>query len=215
MRRTDVVLRAAYPQLQTRIFQIGPFAYRIVFDEAVLRADAIRDEFESHIRPITLQVEVSNDLPANFLREISPWQTMNSRPDLQGFHLIKRIYAPFFMASSGTARPHQHRQSKASQRSPCCSRENLLPKRRPRSVTFSNGGNQDGPSNSQLGRQKRIYPRRAYRFPATCSASGRLGREVICRDSFKTTRPTGSTTSTQFSRELSTPAGFLTLRAQG
>jgi hypothetical protein len=70
VRRTDVALRAAYPQLQTRIFQIGPFAYRIVFDEAVLRFDAISDEFENNIRPLTLQVGTSNEMPPNFLREI-------------------------------------------------------------------------------------------------------------------------------------------------
>lgn len=72
VRRTDVALRAAYPQLRTRIFQIAPFAYRIVFDEAVLRAETIRDDFEANIRPVTLQVQISNDIPANFLREIPP-----------------------------------------------------------------------------------------------------------------------------------------------
>jgi hypothetical protein len=72
VRRTDVMLRAAYPQLETRIFQLSPFGYWIVFDRSVLRADQIRNEFENSIRPITLQVEVSNEVPANFLREISP-----------------------------------------------------------------------------------------------------------------------------------------------
>src|SRR5258707_9052629 len=72
VRRTDVMLRAAYPHLLTRIFQVAPFGYRIVFDKTVLNADQIRSEFNERIRSITLQVDVSNDVPSNFLGEIPP-----------------------------------------------------------------------------------------------------------------------------------------------
>jgi hypothetical protein len=72
VRRTDVQLRARYPQLTTRIFQIGQFAYRIVFDGRVLNAAQIRAEFEKSIRPVTLQIDLSNNVPPSFLREIPP-----------------------------------------------------------------------------------------------------------------------------------------------
>lgn len=72
VRRTDVMLRAEYPQLQTRIFEIGTSTYRIVFDKAVLNANTIRSTFHKKIRPLTLQVDVSNDLPPQFIREIPP-----------------------------------------------------------------------------------------------------------------------------------------------
>jgi hypothetical protein len=85
VRRTDVVLRSIYPQLQTRIFQIAPFAYRIVFDEAVLRADVISGEFESKIRPVTVPVQISNDLPENFLREIPPIRDHEIASGFAGF----------------------------------------------------------------------------------------------------------------------------------
>lgn len=72
VRRVDVALRAAYPQLVTRIFQITPFAYSIVFDRSVLDATQIRNDFQANIRPVTLQVDVSNAVPRNFLRELLP-----------------------------------------------------------------------------------------------------------------------------------------------
>ncbi len=72
VRRTDVMLRATYPQLQTRIFEVGPFTYRIVFDRAALDASQIQREFGEKIRPVTLRVDVSNDVPVQYVREIAP-----------------------------------------------------------------------------------------------------------------------------------------------
>lgn len=72
VRRVDVALRAAYPQLVTRIFQVTRFAYLIVFDRSVLDATQIRNDFQANIRPVTLQVDVSNEIPAQFLRELLP-----------------------------------------------------------------------------------------------------------------------------------------------
>lgn len=83
------MLRAAYPQLETRLFQIGPHAFRIVFDRSILSADKIRDEFEHNVCPMTLQVEVSNDVPANFLREISPMGDHELALGFAGFPLTR------------------------------------------------------------------------------------------------------------------------------
>lgn len=81
------MLRAAYPQLRTRIFQLGAFAYRIVFDQSALNADDIRGEFGESIRPVTVPVEVSNDVPETFLREIPPIGDHELALGLAGFPL--------------------------------------------------------------------------------------------------------------------------------
>jgi hypothetical protein len=70
VRRTDVRLRAAYPYLCTRIFEVIPHRYNIVFDDALLNAETIQAEFHQEIREVTLQVELSNQIPLTYLREI-------------------------------------------------------------------------------------------------------------------------------------------------
>ncbi len=72
VRRTDLMLRAKYPQLETRIFQVGPFGYMICFDQAVLNVSDVASEFASNIRPVTLQITLSNTIPTSFLRELPP-----------------------------------------------------------------------------------------------------------------------------------------------
>jgi hypothetical protein len=72
LRRTDVALRARYPNLVTRLFEVVPHQFQIVFDKSLQDADAIREEFANRIRPITLFANVSNVIPDQFLREIEP-----------------------------------------------------------------------------------------------------------------------------------------------
>lgn len=67
IRRADVSLRTHYPNLVTRIFEIAPHQFRIVFDRSL--QDAAEVDFEE-FRPVTLQAAVSNDIPASFVREI-------------------------------------------------------------------------------------------------------------------------------------------------
>ena len=89
VRRTDVRLRSTYPQLQTRIFEIGPHVYRIVFDKAALDAEAIRAEFDISIRPITLRVDVSNDVPPQYLQELPPITDHELSKGLAGLPLTR------------------------------------------------------------------------------------------------------------------------------
>lgn len=114
VRRTDVMLRATYPQLKTRIFEIAPFAYRIVFARSILNADQIRSEFDESIRPVTLQIELSNDTPSHFLAEIPPIGDHELARGLAGLPLtredIRTILAGKFpqlpeLLSIGSARP--------------------------------------------------------------------------------------------------------------
>jgi len=72
IRRNDLILRTRYPNLETRIFEVQPNQYVIVFDRAVLDAVAVRDEFARSIRFITLNAGVANDVPEKYVREIAP-----------------------------------------------------------------------------------------------------------------------------------------------
>ena len=70
--RSDVMLRAEYPHLVTRIFEIGSHQYLIVFAEDLLDASSISDVFASSIRIAHANVGVSNNLPGDFIRELQP-----------------------------------------------------------------------------------------------------------------------------------------------
>src|SRR5579859_669911 len=72
VRRTDLSLRTRYPNLETRIFEVKPNQYVIVFDQALLDANAIKDEFNKRIRFVTLNATVANNAPTEFIREILP-----------------------------------------------------------------------------------------------------------------------------------------------
>jgi hypothetical protein len=71
LRRMDVNLRARYPNLVTRLFEVALNRFVIVFDKSLQDADAIREEFE-RIRFATLAVTISNETPSKILREIKP-----------------------------------------------------------------------------------------------------------------------------------------------
>jgi hypothetical protein len=66
-RRADLSLRADYPHLHTRIFEITPDRFTIVFDESLQKSEGFDVD---EIRPITLPLTVSNKVPDTFLREL-------------------------------------------------------------------------------------------------------------------------------------------------
>jgi hypothetical protein len=68
-RRADLRLRADYPHLHTRIFEIAPDRFTIVFDESLQKAEGFNVD---EIRPVTLPLTVSNKIPDTFLRELPP-----------------------------------------------------------------------------------------------------------------------------------------------
>jgi hypothetical protein len=68
-RRADLRLRADYPHLHTRILEIAPDRFTIVFDESLQKAEGFNVD---EIRPVTLPLTVSNKIPDTFLRELPP-----------------------------------------------------------------------------------------------------------------------------------------------
>jgi len=82
IRRTDVSLRTHYPNLITRIFEIAPHQFLIVFDKSL--QDAAQIDFEQ-IRFVTLQAKISNEIPVNFIREIPPLADNELAHNFEGF----------------------------------------------------------------------------------------------------------------------------------
>jgi hypothetical protein len=82
IRRADVTLRIHYPNLITRIFEVAPHQFRIVFDRSL--HDAAGMNFEE-FRPITLQATVSNEIPATFIREIPTLPDRDLARNFEGF----------------------------------------------------------------------------------------------------------------------------------
>ncbi len=83
VRRADVSLRAAYPNLVTRIFEVAPLSFAIVFDRSLQEASTI--DFANKIRPVTLRAEISNEIPQHYLREIEPIRDSELALHYEGF----------------------------------------------------------------------------------------------------------------------------------
>ena len=60
-----------------------------MFDKAALGADAIRAEFDSSIRPVGLCVDVSNDVPPQYLHELPPISDHDLSKGLAGLPLTR------------------------------------------------------------------------------------------------------------------------------
>ena len=88
-RRVDVILRARFPNLNTRIFEIRPHVYQIVFDKNQQDAAAISQEFDQKIRFATLHVSLSNTLPHEYVREIANFSEREVAGSMAGLLLRK------------------------------------------------------------------------------------------------------------------------------
>jgi hypothetical protein len=106
VRRADVALRALYPQLTTRIFEVAPHKYEIVFDRELLDANAINDVFQKSVRPATVWIELSNIAPSSFIHELAPIEDVDislgfegcpfSWPDIESILLSRHPDLPRF-----------------------------------------------------------------------------------------------------------------------
>jgi hypothetical protein len=81
-RRADVHLRAKYPNLITRIFEVTPDAFVIAFDHALQDENSID---VNEIRPVTLRLTLANEIPAAYSREIQPIADADLARHYEGF----------------------------------------------------------------------------------------------------------------------------------
>lgn len=70
--KADLTLRSEYPQLRTRIFQVGPYQHIIVLDRTDLVASEVAARFDDEMRPVTAEISLSNNVPDQYIRELEP-----------------------------------------------------------------------------------------------------------------------------------------------
>ena len=87
VRRMDVILRSRFPNLVTRIYEVGSDQFVIVFDTALQDAAAIADEFDRSIRFMTVGATLSNTPPETYLREIPVLSDTEAAGDMTGLPL--------------------------------------------------------------------------------------------------------------------------------
>ncbi|MDE0004804.1 MAG: hypothetical protein OXQ29_19105 [Rhodospirillaceae bacterium] len=88
-KRIDASLRARYPQLITRIFEVEQDQFQIVFDAHLMDAESISDEFHESIRFVTVHVRLANLPPDDYVREIVPLSDEEATSALAGLPLRK------------------------------------------------------------------------------------------------------------------------------
>ena len=87
VRRIDALLRARYPQLITRIFEVKKDQFQIVFDRDLMDSKSISDEFNESILFMTVYAEVTNTLPSSYIREILPLSDETAMSEMVGLPL--------------------------------------------------------------------------------------------------------------------------------
>ncbi len=85
--KSDLRLRSEFPYLVTRIFQLKSLEYVIVFDKNQIDCQDISELFHKSIRPVTAFVKISNSVPTNFKREISPINDQSISKDFVSLYL--------------------------------------------------------------------------------------------------------------------------------
>ena len=87
VRRIDALLRHRFPLLVTTIYEVKQNRFEIVFDSEIQDAAVIATEFGESIRFITVDVELSNDPPKEYIRTIPNLSDAQAHGKLEGLPL--------------------------------------------------------------------------------------------------------------------------------
>lgn len=82
--RCDFYLRTKYPHLNTRIFKLKNGFYAIYADNYPKPFSSFEDKFHNQIRPITAPVSLTETIPENFEKEITPLSDTDIVSDYSG-----------------------------------------------------------------------------------------------------------------------------------
>lgn len=88
-RRIDVSLRARFPHLRTRLFELQKDKFQIVFDSRQQDAQSISEEFNHSIRFMTVHVTLANTLPESYVRELPVLSDEDALAEMCGLPLRK------------------------------------------------------------------------------------------------------------------------------
>lgn len=87
VRRIDAMLRSRFPNLHTRIFEVGIHQFEIVFDTELQDAGEISEEFDNSIRFMTVPVTLSNQIPQSCITELVPLSDEDAMGEIAGLPL--------------------------------------------------------------------------------------------------------------------------------
>lgn len=87
VRRIDALLRSRFPNLVTRIYEVKPDQFVIVFDAALQDVAATAEEFDHSIRFMTVAATLSNTPSETYLREIPVLSDAEAAGDMAGLPL--------------------------------------------------------------------------------------------------------------------------------
>ena len=86
-KRIDASLRARYPHLVTRIFEVKRDQFQIFFDADLMDSESISAEFHESIRFMTVHVRLTNIEPDDYIREIAPLSDEEATANMTGLPL--------------------------------------------------------------------------------------------------------------------------------
>ena len=86
-RRIDVSLRARYPHLRTRLFELQKDKFQIIFDSSQQDAQSISEEFNDSICFMTVHVTLTNTIPESYVRELPTLSDEDALAEMCGLPL--------------------------------------------------------------------------------------------------------------------------------
>ena len=87
VRRIDALLRYRFPLLVTTIYEVKQNRFEIVFDSEIQDAAVIATEFDESIRFMTVDVELSNNKPKEYIRTIPNLSDAQAHGKMEGLPL--------------------------------------------------------------------------------------------------------------------------------
>ena len=86
-RRIDAHLRHRFPHLATKLYEIEPDRFLITFDPSLEKASKIAKEFHHSIRFVTVPVDLANEEPHSYIREVAPLSDADAIGQMTGLPL--------------------------------------------------------------------------------------------------------------------------------
>ena len=88
-RRIDAHLRHRFPHLVTKLYEVKANHFLITFDPSLQKVSTIEKEFHNSIRFVTVAVDLANEEPETYVREIPPLSDAAAIGQLTGLPLTR------------------------------------------------------------------------------------------------------------------------------
>lgn len=89
VKRSDLILRCRYVGLETEIYQVDQYRYAIYCKNYRGNFDKLRKEFDNSIRQMGSWVELTQDIPEEYLLKIEPISLSNAVDGFKGAYVTQ------------------------------------------------------------------------------------------------------------------------------